>query len=220
MMKYILLLFIFFTLEVFSNEASKPLKKLTVKEKKKRFYSMVVPAVKKVYNNKYEIYNSIYKDIEHGTNNAKIKELKEYYKVATDQELLMALKPQPKSIAIAQAAIESAWGTSRFFRAGNNLFGMWSISAKEQRIAAGVKRDNNTTVWIKKYNTIEDSIRGYYLTLAKGKRYKKMRELNYNSKNVYEIVQGLDRYSERGKAYVEELIKIIRHNKLTQYDKM
>lgn len=131
----------------------------------------------------------------------------------------MSLKPQPKSMAIAQAAIESAWGTSRFFNLGNNLFGMWSISSKENRIAANVKRDNNTTVWVKKYDSLEESVRGYYITLSKGKQYKKLRELNYNSDDVYEVIQGLDKYSERKEAYIDEIGSIIRYNKLTKYDR-
>lgn len=93
--------------------------------------------------------------------------------------------------------------------------GVFIKMIKEQQLK---KRDDNTTIWIKKYDTLEDSVRGYYITLAKGKQYKKIRELNYTNNNVYEIIQGLDRYSERREAYVDEIKNIIRYNKLTKYD--
>ncbi|MFT7861007.1 MAG: glucosaminidase domain-containing protein [Sulfurimonas sp.] len=190
----------------------------SVTQKKKKFYALVVPAVEKVYAQKYKTYEEIRQALENSKKKEKVEDLKKYYRVTSDQELLMALKPQPKSIAIAQAAMESGWGTSRFFQRANNLFGMWSISKKEKRIAAMGKRDNNRTIWIKKYDSIEDSIKGYYLTLSRGKQYEKMRRLNYKSDDVYEIIKGLEKYSERGKLYVDDIAGIIRYNKLTQYD--
>ncbi|MBD3796610.1 MAG: glucosaminidase domain-containing protein [Campylobacterales bacterium] len=216
-MKFLIVLLLIFSSLSNAGEVVKKQKTLSVQAKKKRFYSTVVPIIDKVYNQRYELYNKIKKDI-NNTQNSQIQELKEYYRVKTDHELMMALKPQPKSIAIAQAAMESAWGTSSFFNTANNLFGMWSISKKENRVAASKKRDNNTTVWVKKYNSLEDSVKGYYITLAKGKKYKKLRELNYADSNVYEIIQGLDKYSERGEEYVNEIESIIRYNKLTKYD--
>ncbi|WP_304545002.1 glucosaminidase domain-containing protein [Sulfurimonas microaerophilic] len=215
-MRNIIFIVLFFTTHLLGNES---LKKMSVKEKKKRFYSLVIPVVDKVYEQRYKLYEDVSQELNTTKDSTKIEELKQYYKVTTDQELLMSLKPQPKSMAIAQAAMESAWGTSRFFNMGNNLFGMWSISSKENRIAANVKRDNNTTVWVKKYDSLEESVRGYYITLSKGKQYKKLRELNYNSNDVYEVIQGLDRYSERKEAYVDEIGSIIRYNKLTKYDR-
>lgn len=206
-------------LHVNAETLTKTPKNVSVKEKKQKFYALVVPIVNKVYKERYTVYKNISTDLDQNSNNAKIAELKEYYKVKTDEELLMALKPQPKSITIAQAAMESAWGTSRFFTVGNNLFGMWSVSKKEQRIAANEKRDNNTTIWLKKYTSLEDSVRGYYITLGRGKRYKNLRQLNYTSDDVFEIIQGLDKYSERGASYVDEIENIIKYNKLTKYDK-
>lgn len=201
-----------------ANELAKKPKVMSVQEKKKRFYSLVVPTIEKVYEQRYKVYKKISQDMNNTIENTEIAKLKKHYKAKTNQELLMALKPHPKSMAIAQAAMESAWGTSRFFNLGNNLFGMWSVSKKEQRIAARVKRDNNVTVWVKKYNSLEDSVKGYYRTLARGKKYKNLRKLNFQSDDVYEIIKGLDKYSERGETYVREIGSIIRYNKLTKYD--
>jgi len=57
---------------------------------------------------------------------------KMYKKFKTDnnRELLIRMKTHPVSIVLAQAAIESAWGESRFFKKGNNIFGMWSYNRK------------------------------------------------------------------------------------------
>ena len=71
------------------------------------------------------------KDLKSGSNAAKIEKLKTIYKVKSDKSLLLALKPHPRSIALAQAAMESAWATSRFFVKANNVFGMWSVNKNE-----------------------------------------------------------------------------------------
>ncbi len=218
-MNILLLLFTLIFIDANADTITNIPKNISVKAKKERFYTLVVPIVNKIYEERYKTYKKISTDLNQNSNIEKIEELKQYYKVNTDEELLMALKPQPKSITIAQAAMESAWGTSRFFTLGNNLFGMWSVSKSEQRIAAKEKRDNNTTVWVKKYSSLEESVRGYYLTLGRGKRYQTLRELNFTSNNVFEIVKGLDRYSERGESYVDEIASIIKYNKLTKYDK-
>lgn len=125
---------------VVADTIDKPLKKMSVKEKKNRFYSIVVPEVDKVYTKREQDYLQALNDINDPNETTTIDQLKTYYKVKTDKELLMALKPIPKSIAIAQAAMESAWGTSRFFKQGNNLYGMWSIHKNDKRIAAEKKR--------------------------------------------------------------------------------
>jgi Bax protein len=131
----------------------------------------------------------------------------------------MAMKPHPQSITIAQAAMESAWGTSRFFKEANNIFGMWSVNSHEPRIAAGEQRGGKKTIYLKKFNTLEDSVRAYYLTLSRAKTYKKFRQLNYETDNPYTIINGLVNYSEKGEEYVKELAQMIRYNKLTNYDK-
>lgn len=194
-------------------------KKMSVKTKKKRFYYLVVPAVEKVHKELMQEYMRTYKDIVKKENLKKIKELKSLYKVDSDIELLFAIKPHPKSITLAQAAIESGWGTSRFFVEANNIFGMWSSSENESRIAAGQQRDGNQTIWLRKFDSIEDSVRSYYRLMAKGRAYKEFRRARYTRSDVYEVVKKLDKYSELGEVYTQELSKVIKHNKLTKYDK-
>jgi len=196
-------------------------KKMSVKTKKQRFYFLLVPAIDKVYTELDTQYKQIQKELHDNNatkNTAKIVALKKVYKVSSDEDLLRALKPHPRSIAIAQAAIESAWGTSRFFTQANNVFGMWSANKNDKRIAAGEKRGGTRTIWLRKFDSIEESVRAYYKTLSRGKTYKAFRTEKYKSDNVFLMVKKLDKYSERGEAYTQELASMIRYNKLTKYD--
>ena len=192
-------------------------KEICVNDKKAQFRSIIVPAVNKVYNELDLQYKETIKLIENNNSTQKIAKLKEIYKVNTDEELLMALKPHPKSIAITQAAMESAWITSRFYIEANNIFGVWSFNKNEPRIAA-LKQRGTKTIWLKKYSNVEDSVRDYYKTLARSKTFKEFRELKMKTDNPYELVKKLDRYSELGEKYGEELSKMIRYNKFYEYD--
>ena len=196
------------------------LKKMTVEEKKARFNALLVPAVKKVYNELMTQYKNTAEDIKNGTNKKKIKELKAAYKVKTDKKLLAALKPHPPSIVIAQAAMESSWATSRFFLEANNIFGMWSVNKKEPRIAALEKRNGTRTIWLKKFSSVEDSVRAYYKLMGRGHAFKEFRALRVTTKDPHKLVKKLDRYSEIGAAYGEELSQVIKYNNLTKYDNL
>ena len=193
-------------------------KKMNVHEKKKRFYSLVLPVVQKVHRELLAQHTKIKLDLASKNNKEEIAALKLLYKVKTDEELLMALFPHPISIALAQAAVESAWATSRFSREANNLFGMWSVQEDEKRVAASKQREGKRTIWLKKFPTLEDSVKGYYLTLSRAKEYKKFRIYRSQSTDVYEIIKGLDKYSELGEEYVKIIAGVIKYNKLTKYD--
>ena len=193
-------------------------KKMTVAVKKERFYYLLAPAIDKVYNELLVQYNEVNKDLKSGSNAAKIEKLKATYKVKSDKALLLALKPHPQSIALAQAAMESAWATSRFFVKANNVFGMWSVNKNEPRIAAGEKRGGTRTIWLKKFASIEDSVREYYKMMGRGNAYKDFRRVRYETNDVKKIVKELDNYSEIGEKYTKELSSMIRYNKLTKYD--
>ena len=193
-------------------------KTMSVENKKKRFYHLLVPIVDKVYSELMEQYVSVSDDIEEGKNPKKIAQLKKLYNVKSDSELLRALKPHPQSIVLAQAALESAWGTSRFFREANNVFGMWSKNKNEKRIAANIKRKGNQTIWLRKFDSLEDSVRAYYFLLAKAKAFKDFRVVRYDTDDVHQMVQKLHKYSEIGQNYTKALSKMIKHNELTKYD--
>jgi Bax protein len=189
--------------------------KMSVAQKKERFFYLLVPAVQKVHKELMVQYNNISKDIKSGKNRTKIKKLKLSYKVKTDKELLLALKPHPQSIVLAQAALESSWATSRFFKKANNIFGVRSVNINEPRIQAGKAK----RVWLKKFNSVEDSVRDYYKFIAIGKAFKGFRERRMKTADVHNIVLKLDKYSEIGHQYAKHLSQIIRYNKLKKYDK-
>ena len=191
---------------------------LHVSLKKKRFYELLLPPTQKTYKHLYSQFIRIKDELKKGVHTEEIQALKTLYKVKSDRDLLLALKPHPISITIAQAAMESAWGTSRFFKEANNVFGMWSGNSKDKRIAAGEKRNGKRTIWLRKFDNIEESVSEYYKTLGRAKAYKKFREYRYESDDVYTIVKGLDKYSELGKEYVETISTLIWHNDLTKYD--
>ena len=193
------------------------LPKMTVQEKKARFKALIVPAVKTVYAQLMTRYETVKATLDAGESNADIDRLKDEYKATSDAELLMALKPHPKSIALAQAAMESSWATSRFFRVAYNIFGVWSFDEDEPRVAALQKRGDKT-IWVKKYASIEDSVFDYYRTLARSSAFVEFRKARMTTDDPFVLVTKLDRYSEKGSLYGEELTSIIKFNKFDSYD--
>jgi len=190
---------------------------ISVQEKKARFASTIIPAVNEVYADLMQQYQDIAALVQADHNNDRLIALKKEYKATNNEELLMALKPHPQSITLAQAAMESSWATSRFFREANNVFGIWSYRKSETRIAAEAKRGEQT-IWLKKYGSIKASIRDYYRTLARGDAYREFRMLKMETNNPHELVKKLHRYSEKGAEYGKELSAIIRFNNFAVYD--
>ncbi len=191
----------------------------SVSQKKEDFLNLMIPALNKVYNEELELFAKVKDLINSNPNNPSLWKLKEEYNAKSNLELLMALKPHPKSITLAQAAIESAWGESRFFKEANNLFGVWSYSKSEPRIAASSQRGENT-IWLRKYKNVEESIKDYYKMLSRSWAFKEFRELNYEkeNQNPYLLVEKLEKYSEKRGAYTQELASMISYNQFTKYD--
>jgi len=191
-----------------------------VQKKKQAFLKLMVPAINNVYQELQTTYieTQHYINMNHRYHKIILSAMKKLYNVKTNDELLMRLKPHPRSIALAQAAMESSWATSRFFRQANNIFGVWSFNKNEPRIAASKTRGTKI-IWLKKYNTIEDSIRDYYRVLARGRAFKEFRKLKMKTDNPFKLVKKLDRYSELGAKYGKELSLVISYNKFYLYDK-
>lgn len=193
------------------------LEELPVNESKEKFIALVLPAVLIA---KYELD----KIREH------ITELSEKEKWSMDDslfyqmelqrfkgnninDLLVRMHTHPNSIVLAQAAIESGWGSSRFFKEANNLFGIWAYNKDEPRIAA-----NNSDVFLRKYENISHSIEDYFETIGKARAYGDFRKVRSKSDNVYDLLPHLKYYSERGKVYTNQLKTIINQNNLTRFD--
>jgi Bax protein len=145
-----------------------------------------------------------------------IDKLQKSYKCKTNSELLSRLQTHPTSIVIAQAALESGWGTSRFYCEANNIFGVWSYSKSEPRIRASEDREG-TEVYVRKYDSLPESIASYFKTLARGP-YSEFRNTREKTNDVYELIPHLKVYSELREEYVRRLEQVIKYNHLVQYD--
>ena len=127
----------------------------------------------------------------------------------------------PPSMAIAQAAKETGWGTSRFALEGNALFGQWTYTDKGIKPAAA---DAGTTHKVMMFNVLKSSVRAYARNLNTHKSYRKMRYVraiqrdNEGKLNSIELVDYLDKYAETGKQYTTILKKIIDQNSLDDFD--
>ena len=127
----------------------------------------------------------------------------------------------PPSMAVAQAAKETGWGTSRFALEGNALFGQWTYSDKGIKPAAA---DVGTTHKVMMFNVLKSSVKAYTRNLNTHKSYRKMRYVraiqrdNKGKLNSLELVDYLDNYAETGKEYTIILKKIILQNSLIDFD--
>ena len=127
----------------------------------------------------------------------------------------------PVSLAIAQAAKETGWGTSRFALEGNALFGQWTWSGEGIKPASA---DSEATHKIMKFKILRASVRAYQRNLNTHSSYKEFREAraiqrdNDGKLNSLELVKYLDKYAETGKEYIVVLKKIIEQNSLTDFD--
>ena len=142
--------------------------------------------------------------------------LKRDYKCHTSKELLSRLKTHPTSIVLAQAAIESGWGTSRFYKEANNIFGVWSYSENESRIKAMEDREGQS-VYVKKYDAFPKSIVSYFKIIARGP-YSEFRAAREKISEVSVLISYLEVYSELREEYVKRLGQLIQYNKFEKYD--
>jgi Bax protein len=128
----------------------------------------------------------------------------------------------PASLALAQAANESAWGTARFAQQGNNFFGQWCFKKGCGIVPKG--RDSGKGHEVASFRSPQDSVRSYMMNLNTHNAYISLRNIRQSLRQKGDIVtgnelsHGLNKYSERGTAYGEELRKMINFNRLTQYD--
>lgn len=129
----------------------------------------------------------------------------------------------PPSLALAQAAEESGWGTSRYVREGNAIFGQWAISPSGN-LTPG-RRDEGKSHGIKAFSTLLDSVRAYALNLNSHRSYREFREAREEIRGIGATVDGmilvgrLKSYSERGMNYVRAISTIIDANNLRRLDK-
>jgi len=137
------------------------------------------------------------------------------YRTTSVEILLERVDLVPTSIILAQGALESSWGSSRFTREGNSIFGMWTWKT------AGIvpsRREEGKTHKVKAYENVLEAVRAYHLTLNRVEYYEEFRQLRRNTDNPLILAEGLRFYSERGQDYVEDIKNVILSNGLQRYD--
>jgi Bax protein len=123
----------------------------------------------------------------------------------------------PPSLALAQAANESSWGTSRFARKANNYFGEWCFTKGCGLVPS--QRNDNQTHEVEKFETVFYSVKSYLHNLNSHPAYEELRVVRNNeSFSGLSLSKGLSKYSERGHEYIKEINSMINYNKLTKYD--
>lgn len=203
--------------------------KIPVKKKKEIFFRLLTPLI--LLSNE-EISIERKRLLLEGPDSPWTKKLALKYKViktedapfskAQFDELTKRVDIIPVSLALAQGAEESGWGTSRFASKGNALFGQWDFSGngmipEQQRKELG-------NYGLARFDSPLDSVKGYMLNLNTSYAYEKLRTLRQDIRQKNEKVTGwelaktLDKYSERGEAYIEGLHNMMRYNKLQDKD--
>ena len=206
----------------------KEIKKIENSKKRKNlFIQIILPLIIKENNNIKLDRKKLFSILNKSKNTKRERfwlnsKFKQYGVVNKDLSTLkIRMDEVPTSMAIAQAAKETGWGTSRFAQEGNALFGQWTWSGD------GIKpsdADDDSTHKVMKFKVLQASVKAYQRNLNTHSTYKDFRiaraELRDADKKLNSIIlsEHLDKYAETGKEYVKILQQIIRQNNLTDFD--
>ena len=197
------------------------------KKRKELFIQIVLPLILQE-NNNIRLDRKTLFSIINKSNNSDLekkwleKKYKQYGIKSKDlSELKIRMDEVPVSLAIAQAAKETGWGTSRFAQEGNALFGQWTWSGeglkpKDADVDKGHK--------VMKFNVLQASVRAYKRNLNTHSTYKDFRKARAELRDLGKPLDGmalsehLDKYAETGDQYVKVLKQIIIQNKLKDFD--
>ena len=199
----------------------------STKKKKELFIQIVLPLILEE-NNLIKLDRKKLFVILNKNNNSK-KEIKwlnnkfkQYGVVKKDLSTLkIRMDIVPVSLAIAQAAKETGWGTSRFAIEGNALFGQWTWSEEGIKPSAA---SNDSSHKVMRFKILKASVRAYQRNLNTHPSYREFRRIRAEQRdreeklNSLELVKFLDKYAATGKKYTEVIIKIIEQNSLTDFD--
>ena len=197
------------------------------KKRKELFIQIILPLVIDE-NNSIKLDRIKLFSILNKSKNTKIEQewlnikFKQYGVVNKDLSTLkIRMDEVPVSMAIAQAAKETGWGTSRFAQEGNALFGQWTWSGEGIKPADA---EDDSTHKVMRFKVLQASVKAYQRNLNTHSSYKDFRsaraELRDEGKKLDSMIltEYLDKYAETGKEYVKILQQIIRQNDLTDFD--
>ena len=202
----------------------------TIENTKKRkdfFIQIILPLIIQENNNIKMDRKTLFSIINKSNNTNSEKQWldKKYKQYGVRSRDLSALKIRmdeiPVSLAIAQAAKETGWGTSRFAQEGNALFGQWTWSGQGLKPKEAKDGEDHKVM---KFNILQASVRAYQRNLNTHSTYKNFRQarakLRDSNKPLDSITlsKHLNKYAETGNQYVEVLQKIIIQNKLQDFD--
>lgn len=203
-----------------------------IPQRKKAFFSYLRPMVRtvnqRITTNRTAVQR-MHNQLSQGktltdTQSAQLSEWAEYYSVSAETpleatiELLARMNRIPASLALAQAASESAWGTSRFARTANNYFGQWCFSQ-----GCGVipkRRPEGASHEVARFDSPYESVDAYFKNLNTNHAYQSLRDIRQKLAaqdkpiTAQALLPGLMSYSERGEDYLHDLSAIIRQNNL------
>ena len=197
------------------------------KDKRDLFIRILLPLVldenNKIIDDRKKLFKILSKNFNTAGERVWLKRRFKEYKI-DDQDLSklkMRMDIIPVSIAIAQAANESGWGTSRFALEGNALFGQWTWSKKG---LSPKNQDSNTTHKVLQFQILKASVKAYKNNLNTHNAYKEFREERAKIREKDNVINGLllvkylKNYASIGEKYTAILADIIRKNSLTDFD--
>ncbi len=197
------------------------------KKRKELFIQIILPLILKE-NNNIKLDRTRLFSIINKSNNTVLekkwldKKYKQYGVPSKDLSILkIRMDEIPVSLALAQAAKETGWGTSRFAQEGNALFGQWTWSGEGLKPKEAEKDEGHKVM---KFNILQASVRAYQRNLNTHSSYKGFRlaraQLRDEGKSLDSIIlaEYLNEYAETGNQYVEVLKKIISQNSLKDFD--
>jgi len=214
---------------IYLTKLPKDLKTLgDTKQKRELFIKIILPLIidenNKILDDRKKLFKILGKNFNTVSERVWLKRRFKEYKVDDRDlsKLKMRMDIVPVSIAIAQAANESGWGTSRFALEGNALFGQWTWSKKG---ISPKKKDPNQSHKILQFQVLKASVRAYKNNLNTHKAYQGFREARAQYRQEDKQIIGLNltkylkKYASIGEKYVEILNSIIERNSLTDFDK-
>ena len=197
------------------------------KKRKKLFIKIVLPLIieenLKIRFDRKKLFEILNKNNTSSRDKAWIELKFKQYGIKNNDlaKLKIRMDEIPVSLAIAQAAKETGWGSSRFAQEGNALFGQWTWSGEGIK-PLEVEKDKKHKV--AKFKILKASVRAYQRNLNTHPSYKEFRieraiqRDNDEKLDSLKLVNFLEKYAETGKTYTEVLKKIIYQNSLTDYD--
>lgn len=193
--------------------------KVKGKSKKQIFIDTLIPTIEKIRNkveaDKQYVMSLIEKEVLTEEEKVFLNEMFTKYKVKSKSknDLVHKMVVPPTSFILGQASLESGWGNSKLAREGNNLFAIRStLKDKKKTVYLGPNQ------FYKKYETLEDSVMDYVMTLSRHSSYSNLRKAINNGEETIVLVKHLGNYSEVKNIYEQRLTQIITKNNLVKYD--